>query len=178
MTGHFARTQIARLRANVLERVAQKGLSLKAATQLLQVSYRQCQRLFARFQTEGAQGLVHRARGKVSNHAFDADTKQAILNRYRERYPDFGPTLAAEKLTKEGYPVDHETLRQWLIQEGLWGKHRKRAQHRTWRERRAHFGELVQMDGSPHHWFEDRGPECCLMNMVDDATSAHPLAAL
>jgi molybdenum-dependent DNA-binding transcriptional regulator ModE len=132
MTGHFARTHKERLRAQVLERVARKELSLKNAARLLQLSYRQCKRLLARLRREGAQGVVHRARGKTSNHAEDAEMKQAMLNRYRERYPDFGPTLASEKLSQEGYQVDHETLRQWLLQAGLWGKRRPRSQHRTW----------------------------------------------
>ncbi len=78
--------------------------------------------------------------------------------------------LAAEKLAEQGLAVDHETLRRWLLQAGLWQKHRKHREHRSRRERRAHFGELVQMDGSPHHWFGDEGPENCLMELVDDAT--------
>lgn len=94
--------------------------------------------------------------------------KAAVLARYQERYRDFGPTLAVEKLALEGWVVDHETLRGWLLKAGLWQKRRKRARHRSWRERRAHFGELVQLDGSHHKWFEERAPQCCLMNMVDD----------
>jgi hypothetical protein len=77
--------------------------------------------------------------------------------------------LAAEKLGLDGHVIDHETLRGWLIRAGLWQKRRQRARHRSWRERRAHFGELVQLDGSHHKWFEERAPKCCLMNMVDDA---------
>jgi hypothetical protein len=94
-----------------------------------------------------------------------------VLARYQERYPDFGPTLAAEKLALDGYLIDHETLRGWLVKAKLWRKRRKRPGHRSWRERRAHFGELVQLDGSHHAWFEKRAGNCCLMNMVDDATS-------
>lgn len=99
------------------------------------------------------------------------ELKAKVLARYQERYPDFGPTLAAEKLATDGYAVNHETLRRWLLQAGLWPARRKRAGHRSWRERRAHFGELVQLDGSHHEWFEKRAGRCCLMNMVDDATS-------
>jgi transposase-like protein len=94
-----------------------------------------------------------------------------VLARYQERYPDFGPTLAAEKLAADGLTVNHETLRRWLIQAGSWQQRRQRARHRSWRERRAHFGELVQLDGSHHKWFEERGDECCLMKLIDDATS-------
>jgi hypothetical protein len=72
-------------------------------------------------------------------------------------------------LALEGHAIDHETLRGWLLKAGLWQKRRKRPKHRSWRERRAHFGELVQLDGSHHKWFEERAPKCCLMNMVDDA---------
>jgi hypothetical protein len=101
-----------------------------------------------------------------------------VLARYQERYPDFGPTLAAEKLALDGYDIDHETLRNWLLKAKLWRRRRKRPRHRSWRERRAHFGELVQLDGSHHKWFEQRAPECCLMNMVDDASgTTHSLFA-
>jgi hypothetical protein len=154
----------------VLERVKKKEITLRQAAQIMDGSYRQCLRKYKRYRQEGAKGLVHRGRGQVSNRAKDGDERKGIIDRYQERYEDFGPTLAAEKLAKEGHEVDHETLRRWLIKEKLWKKRRKRSPHRSWRERRAHFGELVQMDGSPHKWFEERAEICCLMNMVDDAT--------
>jgi hypothetical protein len=154
----------------VLERVKKKEITLRQATQIMGGSYRQCLRRNKRYGQEGAKGLVHRGRGQGSNRAKDGGVRKGIIDRYQERYGDFGPTLAAEKLGKEGHEVDHETLRRWLIKEKLWKKRRKRSPHRSWRERRAHFGELVQMDGSPHKWFEERGEICCLMNMVDDAT--------
>jgi transposase len=166
----LTRTQLEFIRAQTLERVERKELLLKDAAHILQLSYSQAKRLFSRFKVEGEVGLAHRLRGTPSNRAFAADQKEATLKLYRARYPDFGPTLAAEKLTKYGFRVDHETLRRWLIEEHLWEKHRRRARHRSWRQRRAHFGELVQMDGSFHHWFEGRGSQSCLMNMVDDAT--------
>lgn len=168
--GILTRAEIEIFRAQTLERVEREGLSLKDAAQLLLLSYPQTRRLFARFKSEGASGLAHRLRGNSSNRAFDTEVKQAIVELYKERYSDFGPTLAAEKLQFLGYKLDHETLRRWLIEEGLWEKDRKPSAHRSWRERRSHFGELVQMDGSHHHWFEERGPQRCLMNMVDDAT--------
>ena len=155
----------------VLERVTKKEINLREAAEIMNVSYRQCLRKNKRYREEGDKGLVHQGRGRKSNRAKEEKTRKAIIERYQERYWDFGPTLAAEKLVKEGYEVvDHETLRRWLIKEKLWKKRRKRSPHRTWRERRAHFGELVQMDGSHHEWFEDRRGACCLMNMVDDAT--------
>lgn len=154
----------------VLERVKKKEITLRQATQIMGGSYRQCLRRYKRYGQEGAKGLVHRGRGQGSNRAKNDEIRKGIIDRYQERYGDFGPTLAAEKLVKEGHDVDHETLRRWLIKEKLWKKRRKRSPHRSWRERRGHFGELVQLDGSPHKWFEERGESCCLMNMVDDAT--------
>ena len=154
----------------VLERVKKKEITLRQAAQIMGGSYRQCLRRYKRSGQEGAKGLVHRGRGQGSNRAKNDEIRKGIIDRYQERYGDFGPTLAAEKLGKEGHEVDHETLRRWLIKEKLWKKRRKRSPHRSWRERRAHFGELVQLDGSPHKWFEARGEICCLMNMVDDAT--------
>ena len=94
-----------------------------------------------------------------------------MLARYEEQYKGFGPTLAAEKLELDGLEVNAETLRRWLIEAGKWERRRKRKGHRSQRERKAHFGELVQMDGSHHRWFEDRGAKCCLMDMVDDANN-------
>lgn len=154
----------------VLERVKKKEITLRQASQVMGSSYRQCLRKYKRYRLEGAKGLVHRGRGRASNRAKDQAARKWIVDRYQERYEDFGPTLAAEKLAKEGYGVNHETLRRWLIKEKLWKKRWKRSPHRSWRQRRSHFGELVQMDGSHHKWFEDRGEICCLMNMVDDAT--------
>ena len=159
-----------RERLKIFGRVKRRELNLKEAGELIGLSYRQCRRLYRRYKELGDGGLVHRGRGQPSNRGHKAAFKQEVLARYEERYPDFGPTLAAEKLVGDGYHVDHETLRGWLLKAGLWRKRRKRARHRSWRERRAHFGELVQVDGSHHEWFEKRAPKCCLMNMVDDAT--------
>ena len=170
MEDHFSMSRKERNSLSVFARVKAKSLNLRQAADLLHLSYRQCLRRYQRFLRDGDKGLVHLARGKPGNRAKDAKTKQAILARYQQRYPDFGPTLAAEKLRKDGFQIDHETLRRWLINAGLWHKRRSRSPHHSWRERRAHFGELVQMDGSHHRWFEDRAPACCLMNMVDDAT--------
>jgi transposase len=154
----------------LLERVQKSDVTLREASAIMGVSYRQCLRKSHRFKNEGDKGLIHKGRGRSSNRAVDQETRKAIIERYQERYEDFGPTLAAEKLGKEGLEVDHETLRRWLLKERLWKKRRKRSIHRSRRERRSHFGELVQMDGSHHKWFEDRREGCCLMNMIDDAT--------
>jgi len=169
MEGQLQMSAKERERLKILARVKSGELQQKEAAALCQLDYRQLRRLYKRYCAQGDAGLVHQGRGQPSNRAKPAEFKATVLARYQERYPDFGPTLAAEKLALDGYPLDHETLRGWLLEAGLWHKRRKRAPHRSWRERRAHFGELVQLDGSHHKWFEERAPKCCLMNMVDDA---------
>src|SRR5688572_5082767 len=169
MEEHLTMSASERDRLKLFERVKRDELSLTEASEIGGLSYRQTRRMYKRYREDGDRGLVHRGRGRLSNRAQPAEFKAIVLARYQERYPDFGPTLAAEKLALDGHVVDHETLRGWLIKAGLWQQRRKRARHRSWRERRAHFGELVQLDGSHHQWFEKRAPKACLMNMVDDA---------
>jgi transposase len=171
MEGHLLMSQRERERLKVFERVKRGELQQLEAAEICELSYRQTRRLYQRYREFGDRGVVHRGRGRPSNRQYGAEFRAAVLGRYQERYPDFGPTLAAEKLALDGYVLDHETLRGWLLKAKLWRKRRKRAKHRSWRERRAHFGELVQLDGSHHQWFEKRAPKSCLMNMVDDATS-------
>jgi transposase len=142
----------------------------------MEVSYRQAKRLYRRYRAEGAKGLKHRNAGRASNRVTDARKRRRVLALIREKYSGgvdqrFGPTLAAEHLASEdGITVDHETLRRWMLAAGLWSRARKRSPHRRRRARMAHFGELVQLDGSFHPWFEDRGPQSCLLTLVDDAT--------
>jgi transposase len=163
-------------RVEVLARVKVGTLSVKAAAALLAVSYRQAKRLVRRYRTEGAKGLKHRSAGAPSNHARPTTERERVLALVREKYSGpiagrFGPTLAAEHLASEdGITVHHDTLRRWMLAAGLWSRARKRSPHRTRRERKAHFGELVQLDGSFHLWYEGRAPRGCLMNLVDDAT--------
>jgi transposase len=163
-------------RAGVLARVAAKTLTLRSAATVMGVSYRQAKRVWARFRRRGATGLRHGSAGRASNRATAAKARKRVLALVREKYGGriderFGPTLAAEHLASEdGVTVDHETLRRWMLAAGLWSRARKRSQHRRRRERMAHFGELVQMDGSVHPWFEARGPSSCLLTLVDDAT--------
>lgn len=163
-------------RAGVLARVAARTLSLGSAATLMGVSYRQAKRLYRRYRTEGAGGLKHRSAGRRSNAARATVERQHILALVREKYSGsiderFGPTLAAEHLASEdGVPVHHDTLRRWMLAAGLWSRTRKRSPYRRRRERKGHFGELVQLDGSFHAWFEKRGPERCLLTLVDDAT--------
>jgi len=124
----------------VLERVKKKEITLREAAQIMVGSYRQCLRKNKRYAQEGAKGLVHRGRGRASNRAKEAEAKKGIIDRYQEEYGDFGPTLAAEKLAKEGHEVNHETLRRWLIKESC-GR-RSGGDRRTARgERGEHISE-------------------------------------
>jgi hypothetical protein len=120
----------------------------------------------------GDRSLVHGLRGRPSNRKLAARLEQKILGRLRQRYADFGPTLAAEHLAQDGLPVSRETLRKWMTKAALWRprSQRVRAVH-VWRERRACFGELVMQDSSPFRRLEDRGPACQLIALIDDATS-------
>ena len=164
-------------RVEVLARVRSKQLRIVDAGKLLQVSYRQAKRLWRRYREEGAAGLKHRQAGRPSNHTHDSTFRNKVLQLVREKYGGavgerFGPTLAAEHLDfEDGLQVNAETLRQWMLTAGLWSRARQGRRHRRRRERKEHFGELVQMDGSFHPWLERRGPEGCLIDMVDDATS-------
>jgi hypothetical protein len=156
----------------ILSRVKDGLLSLRRAAELLDLSYRQTRRLLQRYRLGGASGVLHRGRGACSNNHLGAELKQAVLQRYEEVYMGFGPTLAAEKLAEEDQlePISRETLRLWLLEAGLWQRHRRRGPYRKWREPKHHFGELVQLDGSHHAWFGEEHNSSCLMNLVDDAT--------
>src|ERR1700756_4857121 len=163
-------------RAEVLGRVKSKTIRLTDAAKILELSYRQTKRLWKRYQGEGAKGLQHRSAGRGSNRAKPEEFRRKVLQLIRKKYSGtqqerFGPTLAAEHLADEdGLEGGEETLRRWMLEEGLWSRMRRRKAHRKRRARREHFGDLVQLDGSFHAWFEGRGPRGCLMNMVDDAT--------
>jgi len=153
MEGHLLMSQKDRERLKIFERVKRGELQPVEAAEICGLSCRETRRQYQRFREFGGRGLVHR-RGRPSNRSYANEFRSAVLAaRYEERYPDFGPTLAAEKRRQDGYELDHETLRQWLMRKKLWRQRRKRAQHRSWRERRRHFGELVQMDESHHEWF-------------------------
>lgn len=164
-------------RVEELARVKSGQLRVVDAGLLMGVSYRQAKRLWKRYRAEGAAGLKHRSAGRRSNRAYGEGFRGRILKLVREKYGGpvgerFGPTLAAEHLRSEdGEEVKAETLRRWMLGAGLWSRERRRRPHRRRRERKEHFGELVQMDGSFHDWLEGRGPRGCLMDLVDDATN-------
>jgi transposase len=158
-------------RAAVLRDVVAGRLRASDAAVVLNLSRRQLHRVLVRFGTEGVAGLTHRARGRAPNNAMTADRRKAILTLVREQFPDFGPTFAAEKLAElHGIQISHETLRKWMMADGLWVSRRhSRVLHQP-RLRREALGELIQIDGSEHRWFEDRGPICTLLVFIDDAT--------
>jgi molybdenum-dependent DNA-binding transcriptional regulator ModE len=156
----------------VLSKVREKLITVRRASEHLGLSYRQAKRLWKRYREGGENKLIHRGRGAVSNNHLNAELKQKVLDRYREVYQGFGPTLAVEKLAEEDHlpPISRETLRLWLLEAGLWQRHRRHRPYRKRREPKHHFGELLQLDGSHHPWFGEEHNSYCLMNLVDDAT--------
>ena len=159
-----------RERLAIMAGVKRKELTLVQASEVLSLSYRQTKRVWRRYQKQGDAGLVHRLRGQPSPRRKPNAVRAAVLELYaQERYADFGPTLLAEHLARRKIEVDHETVRRWLLAAGKWTVRRRRQKHRQWRERKACFGQMVQLDGSHHDWFEGRREPCVLMVMVDDA---------
>ena len=159
-----------RKRLAAMSRVVSGELSLAEASRQLGLSYRQCSRALSRYKADGDAGLVHRLRGRASNRQ-PVDQREVVMVLYRERYLDYGPTLAAECLAKDNkISVSVSTLRRWLAKAGVLQRRRKRSPHRRRRPRRERRGDLVQMDGSHHDWFEGRRGWAVLMVMIDDAT--------
>lgn len=159
-------------RVSVIRQTMEKQLTQVKAGALLELTPRHIRRLIARVKQAGDQGLAHRGRGKPSNRRIPETVKAKGLKLYAQRYGDFGPTLAAEKLAEcHGITISAETVRGWLRDAGIDHFTRRTRPHRAWRERKAHVGELVQLDGSHHDWFEGRGPRCVLMAYIDDASS-------
>lgn len=158
-------------RKSILDLVKLGALTQKDASKRLYLSYRQTKRVYQRYLKEGDIGLVHKSRGKASSRSYPLEMKKTVLALYGEKYWDFGPTLAAEKLLEDDQLKLHaETLRLWLKEAGIWQPKRQRKAYRTRRARRSRFGELLQLDGSIHAWLPDILGKQCLMNMVDDAT--------
>lgn len=159
-------------RVHVIRQAMAKVMRQQAAGEVLGVTTRQVRRLIQRVRAEGDVGLVHRSRGKPSNRRHRPALKAQVLRLYGQHYGDFGPTLATEKLAeRHGITLSAETLRQWLRARGIAHFTRRNRPHRAWRARKAHVGELIQLDGSHHDWFEGRGPRCVLMAYIDDASS-------
>ena len=156
---------------HVIRKTIDKVITQKEAALDIDLTERQVRRKVKRVRQEGDKGIIHRLRGRPSNRTTSDSIKSRVLKLFKDKYPDFGPTLASEKLfERDQIKVNDETLRLWLIEEGIQYKKRKKRPHRQWRERKSHFGEMIQMDGSHHDWFEGRGPKCVLMGYIDDAT--------
>jgi len=159
-------------RVHVIRQAMEKKITQVKAGALVGLTARQVRRLLQRVRHEGDQGLVHRGRGKPSNRRIPEKVKAKVLKLYETRYGDFGPTLAAEKLAeRHGITISDETLRWWLRARGIDHFQRRMRPHRSWRARKPHVGELVQLDGSHHDWLEGRGPHGVLMAYIDDASS-------
>lgn len=160
-----------RKRLHLIHKILEGELKQVEATDILGLSYRHTNRIVNKVKAGGDHEIVHKQRGKPSNRRIPEETKEKAISLYREKYQGFGPLLASEKLLEKGkIKISDETLRKWLIQSGDWKKKRKKKAHRKWRERKAHYGEMIQMDGSHHDWFEGRGAKCVLMAYIDDAT--------
>jgi hypothetical protein len=160
-------------RVQVIQRVVRRQLKQREAAEQLGVSVRQIKRLKQAFLRLGAKGLISKKRGRSSNHQLAPQVIEPALALLHDRYADFGPTLAHEKLTEVHHlRLGVEKVRQLMIQEALWLPRRaKRPVVHPLRARRPRFGELVQIDGSPFDWFEGRAPACTLLVFIDDATS-------
>src|SRR5713226_5068392 len=171
-TERIALSQRERDRLRVLQDVQQGHLTQVEAAARVKLSDRQVRRLLLRLREQGDRAVIHGLRGRPANRKFAASFEQKILARVRQRYADFGPTLAAEHLAKEGLPVSRETLRKWMTKAAFWRPRSQREKKiHVWRERRSSFGELVMQDSSPFRWLEERGPACQLIALIDDATS-------
>jgi len=156
----------------IFEKLKRKEISQIEASRLLRLSTRQIRRKQKKYLKEGSIGLIHKGRGRASNRKTPEKKRSKIVNLYKVKYSDFGPTFASEKLRENhSIEINPETLRIILIEEKLWRIKRKRSKHYKWRPRKEHFGEMTQLDGSYHDWFEGRNEKCCLLAYVDDATS-------
>lgn len=159
-------------RLHVIRKAIEKGITQAEAAEVLEVSERQVRRIIKRVRDEADKGVIHQSRGKLSHRATSIVVKKKILKLCRNVYSGFNPTFASEKLfEREKIRISREALRQWFISEGIRYEKRKARPHRQWRERKRHYGEMIQMDGSHHDWFEGRGKPCVLMGYIDDATS-------
>lgn len=161
-------------RVSILEKVKLGKLTKTSAAKSLDISRQHLHRIYRRFIKEGATALISKRRGRISNNRIPNSVRESVLNIIRQHYYDFGPSFANEKLAEaHGITISRETVRQLMVSTGLWqGKRRKHPKVHQMRVRRPRYGELIQIDGSPHDWFEGRSSPCCLLVLVDDATSS------
>ena len=156
----------------VFERLDAGEITQAAAAQMLNISDRWARKKLKRYRANGDSGLTHRNRGRPSLRRWNHDERSLTIDLLRSEWRDFGPTFVAEKLKElKGITISDETVRKMMISEGLWIPGKRRTKHRAWRERKKMIGVLVQLDGSPHDWFEGRAPKCTLLVFIDDATS-------
>lgn len=156
----------------VFEKLAAGEITQAAAAQMLKISTRWARKKLKRYKTHGDAGLVHLSRGKLSSKRWNSQEQALTIDLLKSEWQGFGPTFVSEKLKElKNIKVSNETVRQMMIAKGLWTSGRKKQQHRKWRERKLMVGILVQLDGSPHDWFEGRAPKCTLLVFIDDATS-------
>ena len=159
-------------RLHIVKKVLARELKQTEASEKLDLSLRQTGRITKRVREEGDKGIAHKSRGQPSHNKIPDSIKNKVLGLCRGKYKGFGPTFAAEKLfERDKIRISDETLRNWLIAEGLWQLRRKGRKHRRWRQRKYHYGEMIQWDGSHHDWLEGRGPKCVLIGQIDDATN-------
>jgi hypothetical protein len=160
-------------RLKMIVRIKEGKITVIEAAESIHLSERQMYRVLARYQTQGEAGLVHRLRGRSSNRGYTKETQKKVFRLFREQYSDYDPTLFGEKLEEyHALRISRQTLTRWLIRESLWAGRRKKRPHRKKRERREAIGSLIQFDGSDHDWFEGRGPRCCLLVAIDDASGS------
>lgn len=146
-------------RLHVIHKALDKLITQAEAAGIIGICLRQAQRIVKAVKAQGDKGVIHKSRGQASNRALPDKIKDKALKLYQEKYHDFGPTLGAEKLLEiDKIKINDETLRLWLLQAGISYKKRKARPHRQWRERKHSFGEMIQMDGSHHDWFEGTRP--------------------
>jgi len=159
-------------RLQIVRKIFDRQMNQQEAAEYLGLCDRQVRRILHRVRQAGDRGVIHKLRGRPGCRRLDPALRAKVVGFYRKEYPDFGPTLASEKLLeRQKIRICDETLRLWLIQEGLWSaRHRQKLKERSWRERKHHLGEMVQLDGSHHDWLEGRGPKLVLMGHIDDAT--------
>jgi hypothetical protein len=158
-------------RIEVLSEVMSGRRTLAAAAGVMAATPRHARLLLLRLQAGGGTALAHKTRGRPSNNKIAVGVRDYVLALVQERYADFGPMLAAEMLAQHhGLTVSRESLRQWMVEAGLWLSRQQRRSFHQPRLRREARGELVQIDSSEHRWFEDRGDPCALLVFIDDAT--------
>lgn len=159
-------------RLQILQRVENKELKQKDAAKILNLSLRQFEKVLKSYRKHGVNGIISQKRARCGRKPYSIELKNHVIDLAKSKYIDFYPTFLAEKLEElHGIKISRETLRKWLIEAELYKPNIKKKQVHRARDRRDNFGELVQIDGSPHDWFEGRGPKCTLLVFIDDATS-------